>query len=77
MKAPKARRPTMSVAKVIELSAESPKGFEDAIQHGITRASKSVEDVQSAWIKGQKVLVEGGKVTAYRVDMKVTFIVHE
>jgi hypothetical protein len=67
----------VSVAKVIELTAESSQSFEDAIQQGIARASKNIQDIQSAWIKEQKVTVDNGKVSAYRVDMKVTFVVHE
>ena len=64
----------MSVAKIIELSCQSPKSFEDAIQDGITRASKTVHNIKSAWVKEQQVVIENGKVTMYRVDMKVTFI---
>ena len=66
----------MSVAKVIEISAESPKSFEDAIEHGIGRAAQTVDDIRSAWIKEMQVKVENGKITEYRVDMKVTFVVH-
>jgi flavin-binding protein dodecin len=64
----------MSVAKIIELSAESPKSFEDAIQDGISRASKTIHGIKSAWVKEQHVVVESGKVTLYRVDLKVTFV---
>jgi flavin-binding protein dodecin len=64
----------MSVAKIIEISAESPNNFEDAIVQGITKASKSVHDIKSAWVKEQHVVVENGKVTTYRVDLKVTFV---
>jgi flavin-binding protein dodecin len=64
----------MSVAKIIELSCESPKSFEDAIQTGIARASKTVHGIKGAWVKEQQVLVENGKVTMYRVDLKVTFV---
>jgi flavin-binding protein dodecin len=64
----------MTVAKVIEISAESGISFEDAIQQGITRASDSVHSIRGAWIKEQKVTVEGGKIASYRVDMKVTFV---
>jgi len=67
----------MSVAKVIEISSSSAESFEDAIEKGIARATKKLEDVTGAWIKEQKVLVQGGKVTEYRVDMKVTFLLHE
>ena len=64
----------MSVAKIIELSTESPKSFEDAIQNGITRASKTVHNIKSAWVKEQHVVIESGKVALYRVDLKVTFV---
>lgn len=64
----------MSVAKHIEITADSTKGFEDAIQQGILTASKTVKGIRSAWVKDQQVLVEGKKVTTYRVNMKVTFV---
>ncbi|HRA15190.1 MAG TPA: dodecin family protein [Giesbergeria sp.] len=65
----------MSVAKVIEVSATSAKSFEDAINQGIARACDSVKNVRGAWIKEQKVSVEDGRITAYRVNMQITFIV--
>ena len=65
----------MSVAKVLEISASSNKSFEDAIQTGISRVNTIVDQVQGAWIQEQKVVVEAGKITEYRVNMKVTFIV--
>lgn len=64
----------MSVAKIIEISCESPKSFEDAIQSGIARASKTVHNIKGAWVKDQQVVIEGAKVTLYRVDLKVTFV---
>ena len=64
----------MSIAKIIELSAESPKNFEDAIQNGITRASKTIHGIKSAWVKEQHVVIDNGKITLYRVDLKVTFV---
>lgn len=67
----------MSVAKVIEVTAASKKSFEDAVQMGIARASKTVEGIQGAWVKEQKVVVENGKVAEYRVDLKVTFLLKE
>jgi hypothetical protein len=66
----------MSIAKVIEISAESPESFEDAIRDGIQRASESVENIKGAWVKEQQVVVDGGKVVNYRVDLKVTFVVN-
>ena len=65
----------MSVAKVIEVSATSAKSFEDAINEGIARACDSVKNVRGAWIKEQKVSVEDGRITSYRVNMQVTFVV--
>jgi flavin-binding protein dodecin len=67
----------MSVAKVIELSSSSTAGFEDAIASGIARASKTIKDIRSAWIKEQSVVVEDNRIKEYRVDMKVTFVLHE
>jgi flavin-binding protein dodecin len=64
----------MSIAKIIELSAESPKSFEDAIQDGITRASKTIHGIKSAWVKEQHVVIDNGKVVLYRIDLKVTFV---
>lgn len=66
----------MSVAKVIEIISGSKKSFEDAIDQGLARATDSVSDVTGAWIKDQRVIVANGKVTEYRVVMKVTFMVH-
>jgi len=67
----------MSIAKIIEISSESSKSFEDAIGEGIARASKTVKNIKTAWIKEQQVLVKGGKVVGYRVDMKVTFVLDD
>jgi len=64
----------MSVAKVTELSCSSPKSFEDAIQKGIERADKTLDKVKGAWVNEMKVEVENGKVTGYRVNLKVTFV---
>ena len=67
----------MSVAKVTEISASSKKSFEDAIEKGVERASKTLKNVTSAWVKDQQVEVKDGKVTEYRVGMKVTFILED
>lgn len=64
----------MSIAKVIEVSSTSTKSFEDAIQSGIARASKTLENVEGAWVKEQKVSVKDGKITEYRVNLMVTFV---
>jgi flavin-binding protein dodecin len=60
---------------VIEISAESSKSFEDAIQEGISRAGKTVENIKNAWVKDQQVTVKDNKVIAFRVNLKVTFII--
>jgi dodecin len=65
---------TMSVAKIIEISAESPNSFEDAIREGIKRASKTIKNIKSAWVEDQLVEVEDAKVVSFRVHMKVTFV---
>jgi len=67
----------MSIAKVIEISASSAESFEDAIRQGIARATETIEDVRGAWIKEQQVRLENGKIVEYRVDMKVTFVLHD
>jgi flavin-binding protein dodecin len=64
----------MSVAKVVEVSASSSKGFEDAIQAGVDRAADTVENIKGAWVNEMSVTVENGKVKEYRVNMKVTFV---
>jgi hypothetical protein len=64
----------MSVAKIIEISSDSPTSFEDAIAQGIARASKTLHGIKSAWVAEQHVVVENNKVTSYRVDLKVTFV---
>jgi hypothetical protein len=67
----------MSVAKVIEVNATSSVSFQDAIERGIARVEETVENVKGAWVKEQKVEVENGKVSTYRVNMMVTFVIAE
>jgi flavin-binding protein dodecin len=67
----------MSVAKVSEITASSAKSFEDAIQTGIQRASKTLQNVVSAWIQDQEVGIQDGKIAEYRVRMKITFILKD
>jgi flavin-binding protein dodecin len=64
----------MAVARVTEIISSSRKGFDDAIAGGIARANRTLRNVAGAWIKGQKVVVERGKVVEYRVTLKVTFV---
>jgi flavin-binding protein dodecin len=67
----------MSVARVTEITASSKKSFDDALKVGIDRATKTLKNVEGAWIQDQKVVIKGGKITEYRVNMKVTFILAE
>jgi dodecin len=67
----------MSVAKVTEITAESPKSFEDALQSGIARAAKTIEQIKGAWVNEQSVVIENGKITAYRVNLKLTFVLKD
>jgi len=64
-----------SVAKVIEIIASSEKSFEDAVANGVEKASESLNDITSAWVQDQSVKVKNGKITKYRVVLKVTFVV--
>jgi len=64
----------MSVARVTEIWASSPNSFEDAVRVGVERANKTLRNVKGAWVQDQKVAVEDGKITEFRVNLKVTFI---
>ena len=64
----------MSVARVTEITATSEKSFEDTIQQGIARATDTLRNVRSAWIKEQQVRVEDGRIASYQVNMMVTFV---
>lgn len=67
----------MSVAKVTEISASSTKSFEDAIHQGIQRSANTLRNVSGAWVSEQKVVVKDGKVTEYRVHLKVSFVLDD
>ena len=67
----------MSIAKVTEVISSSDKGFDDAVEQGVKRASKTLKNVKSIWIKEQKAMVDGGKIIEYRVTMKVSFILKD
>ncbi|MGI9205964.1 MAG: dodecin family protein [Woeseiaceae bacterium] len=64
----------MSVARVTEISAESPKSFEDAINIGLARANETLDQIEGAWVQDMKVAVKNGHVTKYRVNLKLTFV---
>ena len=67
----------MSVAKVTEVTASSKVSFEDAIKQGIARADRTLNNVAGAWIQEQKVVVSGGNIVEYRVNMKITFVLED
>ncbi|MEM7165534.1 MAG: dodecin family protein [Planctomycetota bacterium] len=67
----------MSVARVTEVIASSPRSFEDAIRVGIERASKTLTNIKGAWVQDQKVEVEDGKIESFRVHLKVTFVLNK
>ena len=67
----------MAIAKVTEIISSSKQSFEDAVVKGIERADKTLTNVQGAWIAEQKVVVEKGKITEYRVTMRVTFVLKD
>ena len=67
----------MSVAKVTEIISSSTKSFEDAVEKGVSRANKTLANVKGAWIAEQKVKCDKGKITEYRVTMRVTFVLKD
>ena len=67
----------MSIARVTEVISSSKKDFQDAIEKGIERASKTLKGVKGAWVESQKIEVKDGKIIEYRVVMKVTFVLNE
>ncbi|MEO1639783.1 MAG: dodecin family protein [Pseudomonadota bacterium] len=67
----------MSVAKVTEIIASSSKSFDDAVESGIKRASKTLKGITGAWVSDQKVTVNDGKIDEYRVVLKVTFVLDD
>ncbi len=73
----KKAKPTSTVARVTEITASSPKSFEDALAVGVARACKTLENVTGAWVQDQKVDIEDGVIVNYRVNLKVTFILRD
>jgi flavin-binding protein dodecin len=67
----------MTVARVTEISAASPDGFEAAIREGIQRATKTLRNIQSAWVKDMNILMEDGQIRAYKVNLLVTFVLED
>ena len=64
----------MSVARVTEIVAGSPKSFDDAVKAGIARAGKTLKNVKGAWVQDQELILDGGNIKEYRVHLKVTFV---
>jgi len=67
----------MSFAKITEITACSGTSFEAAVAEGIKRASKTVKNIRSAWVKDQEVSVKDGKIDSYRVTLKITFVLED
>ncbi len=67
----------MSVARVTELSATSEQSFEDAINQAVNRATQTLRNVESAWVKDQNVLIENNSITGYKVNVAITFVLEE
>lgn len=67
----------MSVARVVEISSTSEKSFEDAIVQGVARANKTLREIRSDWVKEQEAQVKDGKIVAYKVNLKVTFVLED
>jgi flavin-binding protein dodecin len=67
----------MTVASVTEISAASPDGFEAAIREGIERATRTLRNIQSAWVKDMNILMEGGQIRAFKVNLMVTFVLED
>jgi dodecin len=67
----------MSVARITEISSTSTKSFEDAIQKGISRATKTIRNVRSAWVKEQQIKIEKDSINEYQVNLMITFVLDE
>lgn len=67
----------MSVARVTELSAISETSFEDAVNRAIDRATQTLRGVEGAWVKDQNVMIEDGRITGYKVNLEVTFLLED
>ena len=67
----------MSVARNTEISSTSTESFEDAIRQGLDRATRTLRNVKSAWIKDQEVMLDNGQIVTYKVVMVVTFVLDD
>jgi dodecin len=64
-----------SIAKVVEVIAQSEKSFDDAVEQCLVEASRTIDDIKEIWVSGFKAVVENNKIVEYRVNAKVTFLV--
>lgn len=67
----------MSVARITEISSSSKDSFDDAVKKGIKRASKTLKNVEGAWVESQKIVCKDGEISEYRVTMRVTFVLQD
>jgi flavin-binding protein dodecin len=67
----------MSVARVTEISSTSTESFEDALQQGVARATRTLRNVRSAWIKEQRVEIDGERIVEYQVNLQITFVLDD
>jgi flavin-binding protein dodecin len=67
----------MSIARITEISSTSTKSFEDAIQSGVARATQTLRNVRSAWVKEQQIQIENGKIAEYQVNLMITFVLDD
>lgn len=67
----------MSIARITEISSTSEKSFEDAVQSGVTRATKTLRNVRSAWVKEQQIRIDQGKIVEYQVNLMITFVLED
>ena len=67
----------MTVARVTEMSAVSDQSIEDAVNMAVKRATQTLRNVESAWVKDQNVLIENGNITGYKVNLTITFVLEE
>ncbi len=67
----------MSIARITEISSTSTKSFEDAIQSGVTRATETLRNVRSAWVKEQQIRIDNGNIVEYQVNLMITFVLDE
>lgn len=67
----------MPVARITEISATSEQSFDDAVKQGVTRATKTLRNVTGAWVKEQRVSVDGNQIQHYQVNLQITFILDD